>query len=581
MDGSVLRVFFLILSLVAVPLCLRAQLEGVVVDSATGDPLPYCSIAIKGTATGTITNLEGRFRIEADPASDTLLFSFVGYKGIAVPAGKMQREGRVALTQLRYELGEVRVYNDDAWLYDMLYRASQELQREGEQRAKVLFELNTEVDGTLVEMVQAYYNGVFDGPVVTDLRLKNGRIGIRPVEGRYFVNLNTTHAFALLDIRGADPNFPTSPFAYNRKKLGRNMDLSLSGIVQDDVRIFRIAFAPREGVTGTFSGEIWMDSTAHRIDRITLNCSNCTPHPFVPLFQGPRILDVALRISLVFAHDQGGNALDHTELEYALLYDLGEGQERSVHTEAILRPFDRGKPFFQPLFDYPEGQPDYRQITFLPYDPVFWSMNQGLARTGDQTASMEFFARNGLLIGHDRASLIKGKSGFFEDNYLVWSDSSRIRWRVFPPAPGTSTSTLAQDATIPRLSRMDIKAQLYLDAHDGPTGMITRSATILDVFNSMYHLPLEPWTDAFLNIWFDLCEIQRRRMDAELQAEPLTEDMVLRIHDKAVADMVAMTTRYEKETGLGKDQVALAKWNALVLQELGIDNMALFPVVLE
>jgi iron complex outermembrane receptor protein len=57
--------------------------EGRVFDRATGEPLPFASVKIKGTELGTVADEEGRFRIEKLCIEEfDLIFSFVGYKNV-------------------------------------------------------------------------------------------------------------------------------------------------------------------------------------------------------------------------------------------------------------------------------------------------------------------------------------------------------------------------------------------------------------------------------------------------------------------------------------------------------------------
>ncbi|MBN2611306.1 MAG: TonB-dependent receptor [Bacteroidales bacterium] len=56
----------------------EVQIEGTVTDAKTGEPLPGVSILIKGTSTGTITDIDGKYQISAPPNS-FLVFSFMGY----------------------------------------------------------------------------------------------------------------------------------------------------------------------------------------------------------------------------------------------------------------------------------------------------------------------------------------------------------------------------------------------------------------------------------------------------------------------------------------------------------------------
>ncbi|MEO1009667.1 MAG: SusC/RagA family TonB-linked outer membrane protein [Bacteroidota bacterium] len=58
-------------------------ITGVVKDKAFDEPLPGASVVIKGTATGTTTDFDGNYEIQA-ALGDILLFSYVGFKSIEI-----------------------------------------------------------------------------------------------------------------------------------------------------------------------------------------------------------------------------------------------------------------------------------------------------------------------------------------------------------------------------------------------------------------------------------------------------------------------------------------------------------------
>jgi iron complex outermembrane receptor protein len=53
--------------------------RGVIIDSQ-GEPVIGASILVKGTTTGTITDMDGNFEINNVRRGATLVISFVGYK---------------------------------------------------------------------------------------------------------------------------------------------------------------------------------------------------------------------------------------------------------------------------------------------------------------------------------------------------------------------------------------------------------------------------------------------------------------------------------------------------------------------
>lgn len=59
--------------------------SGIVVDSAKLKPIPYVNVLVKKANRGTTTDQKGNFSITARP-TDTIRFSFVGYKTLELPA---------------------------------------------------------------------------------------------------------------------------------------------------------------------------------------------------------------------------------------------------------------------------------------------------------------------------------------------------------------------------------------------------------------------------------------------------------------------------------------------------------------
>ena len=84
----------------------QTQVSGVVVSSEDNEPIIGASVKVKGTSSGTITNVNGEFQFSV-PANARLVISYVGMKTqeVAAKAGKM----RVVLHPDDQTLGEVVV----------------------------------------------------------------------------------------------------------------------------------------------------------------------------------------------------------------------------------------------------------------------------------------------------------------------------------------------------------------------------------------------------------------------------------------------------------------------------------------
>lgn len=64
----------------AMPSYAQQQVSGTVTDANTGEPFPGVNVIIKGTTQGASTNAEGHYTLSGVAESDTLVFSFIGYK---------------------------------------------------------------------------------------------------------------------------------------------------------------------------------------------------------------------------------------------------------------------------------------------------------------------------------------------------------------------------------------------------------------------------------------------------------------------------------------------------------------------
>ena len=73
----------------------KRTITGTVTDATTNEPLPGVSILVKGTNTGSITDLDGKFSLQASD-EDVLVISYVGYLKQEVTVGS-QTEINVTL----------------------------------------------------------------------------------------------------------------------------------------------------------------------------------------------------------------------------------------------------------------------------------------------------------------------------------------------------------------------------------------------------------------------------------------------------------------------------------------------------
>src|SRR5476651_2029948 len=105
------KINYLLVLFFLFPLSLLAQqasISGKVIDLTDGSVLPGVSVQIKGTTTGTITDVGGTFHLTVPNSNAVLLLSYTGFETRQITA-KDIKGGVIALTATNRSLDEVVV----------------------------------------------------------------------------------------------------------------------------------------------------------------------------------------------------------------------------------------------------------------------------------------------------------------------------------------------------------------------------------------------------------------------------------------------------------------------------------------
>ena len=93
------------------------NIRGKILDHESKTELSFANISVKGKSIGTVSNEQGKFNINIsrDLISDTLVFSYIGYKNTYIPIEQLSLcENLVYLSSDKYKIKEVVVRGYDA-----------------------------------------------------------------------------------------------------------------------------------------------------------------------------------------------------------------------------------------------------------------------------------------------------------------------------------------------------------------------------------------------------------------------------------------------------------------------------------
>jgi hypothetical protein len=587
-------------------------IKGTVKDLKTKEPLGFCNIAVKGSKKGVITNIDGAFSITVD-ASDVLLISYIGYEKQSIQASKLLQKQEIYLQKKELLLKEVVIHANDEYLYDIIEKCRKNLiKNKAERTAKLYFALETrskvlsveyptdnhrivsKTDITQlqeekpVELLECYYNAQLKGSSVDELGFKNGRTALASNDN-YFVNMGSSKAICEISLTNDNGMFPKIPLQLNKRGLRKNFFIELGYF---DGKYYTIKFHPKNNSKNSFSGEAWIESETYNLLKIYLKAENTVIHPFLPEFPRDSIYNVSFDICNTYKSDDELTFPDHFVFNYSITYRsrkdtiflYRKNLVSEIKSKSIMYFYDYDKPFILPYFEYTDmyfGRDDYQKISFFPYNEAFWNSNNVMIQTEKQKQDYGLLSNQGELINYREGNYssnflayLPGRDslpGHLEFYYPFWNSRKRL-----VPKLKSDNFKIYSKEKINSSIRSDLyklKVQILLDIVESGDSLLCKSYTVFDSEQTYYHLLLNFYSNAFFNIYFDIWEIERRKMQQKLEVSNLTLSQINEIYNKTIENLNTISEQYIKEVNVGENEKSLRKWNDFVYEKLDIDNM--------
>jgi len=554
------------------------EIEGRLINKENKEPIPFAKIYNKSLKKGTISNIDGYFRISIGALTDTIRITHIGYKEQFIKLNNnldfylINLEENVLLTE------EVTVIpKDNSYLFELVQECKKSTSNI-EKKSKAYYELKSFINNNQIELVEGYYNVDIIGYKLTDLHLKAGRLALQPYSNRFFASLESSRAIIMFNLLDKNEYFPKNPLELSKSKLKKSYYLTLDNKYTEGVTdsIFVINYKPKDTTGLFFEGKLWINKSKKHIVKITLNCDNALKQPFLPLFHSDKISKVSFNITQSFSTINDQAIFNHTDFIYEIDYisRIGKTEEQtySVKTNAILYAYDYDDTFFLPIFDFSDNSiGDYRKINAMPYNNFFWALSDEY-RLNDSLNSNDVFFLNSSSLTNK--SIFKSnqfsKHGLFEHPYIEWS-KTRIKFREILPDTSEINSTKNFKSEQYKLS---VKIFLDINSYKDSTHFVT--STIFDPYESYYYLPMDNQTHCFVNIYFDLCEIKRQELEKKLYQQKNIMIHAREIYNESLKEFEIKRNEFLKAVQRGTNEVEMLKYNDYVYEKLGINNVELF-----
>lgn len=476
------------------------------------------------------------------------------------------------------DVGEVVVNNgNQAALGQLLLRAI-EVENAAPDSAQAYFELRSFLEAQQIELVEAYFQlqqGAF-GP--TAATLKTGRFALFPFENRYFTSHATANALLAFNICASNPLFPYSPFnvgkrpqKYFRFLLADSVETSASDT------LLEVKFFPKQADGKSFSGTAWIDSKTQELVQVFLSCQHCVQQPFVALFHTDSLQNIDFQLQCAFGKRAHGAALEHLKAFYDITY-LSSIRETNTnighyHGEASIQVYTPQTNTMQPHFDFLEGVDIYRKIMAFPYSAAFWARNPEPFPTESQAKRNQLFYQKATISNDLISKRSIRHNRIFEHPFIPWSTQRVLLREEMPENIGQGAKPTADLSALYHL-----EVQLFYDLIETKDSMILLSSCVIDPYQTYYKLSVDPTVNCFINMYFDLCEIERRKFELACQKVILNPQQVAALYKDTKRVLDEVLNDFLTEVDRGQNRKAMLKWNEVIKAELGIDNIALFAL---
>ena len=367
--------------------------EALVVDSETGEELPFASITVVGGRhLSTITNAEGRFRITVEKG-ERLQFTYAGYKAATLTPKAVGRKVKLEPATLMVSGVEVRALP----LKEIRKETVRQQKKHRRKTADYFYRQTAFVDSTCYEYVEAFLTGK-SAVALSELKLNSGRYaGIMPDSTtgqilQFYKNFFTFSQIELATNKSQlDPRDDVMPLYEKATKL---YDIDYD-ILSDSVScIYVIRFQPKDHIKGytILDCTLYVDSVNNHILRCDGSGRNFRILQKYPkaLKRKDEVLPVTFNFSINMTEENG-----FTEVQSVYVDTYHHVDSTLVRTKSTLFNIgvhQGGKKGRDLKFE--DGL--HKRIEGQEYDRDYWRKNEFVRRTRAEEAVLELFERNDL-----------------------------------------------------------------------------------------------------------------------------------------------------------------------------------------
>lgn len=362
-------------------------IKGKTIDYNTGETIPFCSIMIDGTQTGTSSNELGEFEITIASLPAKLIFYHVSYQKQFLVISDPKKEIIVKLSPLVNVLDEVVLKNSKNKtdlqaknLAKKVFNKITLLAQNKKKFGKAFYRQKTKSNNSYTEFSEIIFDIKYDLKGINNWSILEGRYALKEAS----INNKNFSRFSQL-LKSFQPDTDDIIFPLHNK-LEDYYDVRIVDAFKDNnTTITVLSFKPYKHVkTPIFIGEAYINTTTNELLKIT---GTITKDDFEFIkFTNKNAHKENYNLSFNIAFKKGNNQetlIDYIKVDQTFDYFKDQRFETKISTTSSLNFFEYYTPTSSKKLggQFKRNTSDWQKLNTIGYNQKFWENNPIVKRT--------------------------------------------------------------------------------------------------------------------------------------------------------------------------------------------------------
>lgn len=399
------------------------QIQGIVLDDKTGEPIPYCNIAIGSFYSGTATNELGEFVMDINALPVQLVFSHINYEkfqlDITAPSNLTIR-----LVPLTNMLEEVVVVDSkqDKYAFELAKKVYQKADQNSNIRkyGRAFYRQKSKNGDAYSEFSEIIYDLHYTSKGIGDWEIMEGRYALKPqgVQNKNYTLLS--RLLTPLQPATDDIIFPLHPDFESFYDV-RIVEHLASGA--DKIAV--LWFKPKKDLQiPIFDAEVYVNTKSHDILKITGNLTNDNLKLVQLSEKSSSWKDYAISYEIAFRQDSVlKSVIDYVKIDQEFDYYKKDSLEFHTSSTSNLTFFEHYSPTARKKLggQFRKNKSDWQKLDEIGYNEQFWQDNPIIKRTPSEDEVIASFEKNegfGSIFLNSRNRLMLMQSNLKGDPFI-------------------------------------------------------------------------------------------------------------------------------------------------------------------